>query len=366
MCEVVFDRIRTACHRSLSCTHGPLRSETSIEHEVEEDDGNIVFGDPEHGYTLALTFRIPDARARGLNRLYSLLVVSADHTLLLNNHHFLLSALRRIADKMKVVMRICAPAGQSLPAGMFPGAPCRNPTNPTPSFHLVLNGIEDLILCLVYRFDCSITFNLDENVYMREFNSELPTILYKKGYDAIAATLEVGDYVLSPGIIERKALDDLTQSLQSGRGFKQTEQMVANYAAAYLLTGANTKFELKIVNGGPFQGELSRHCREIRQQLCTLIPEHCRSGRRCAVAIRGDEVNEEELATRKSPASPTPPSCVAENLPNFNKAKVQKLMLGGAANLGEIFRGTPEKLVEYLPDDGDTLSLLFNFNFRAQ
>ncbi|CAJ0577994.1 unnamed protein product, partial [Mesorhabditis spiculigera] len=116
--EVVFDRIRTACHRSLSCevavaqgaprqrsslrgTHGPLRSETSIEHEVEEDDGNIVFGDPEHGYTLALTFRIPDAKARGLNRLYSLLVVSTDHTLLLNNHHFLLSALRTIAEKMK-------------------------------------------------------------------------------------------------------------------------------------------------------------------------------------------------------------------------------------------------------------------------
>ncbi|CAJ0577785.1 unnamed protein product, partial [Mesorhabditis spiculigera] len=156
-------------------------------------------------------------------------------------------------------------------------------------------------------------------VDMREFNSELPTILYKKGYDAIAATLEVGDYVLSPGItIERKALDDLTQSLQSGRVFKQTEQMLANYAAAYLLIESNTKFELKIVNGGPFQGELSRHCREIRQQLCTLIrlfpklkliwslspansadyfadlklntadPDVDR-----AVAIRGDEVNDE-------------------------------------------------------------------------
>lgn len=28
-------------------------------------------------------------------------------------------------------------------------------------------------------------------VDMREFNSELPTVLYKKGYDVVAATLEV-------------------------------------------------------------------------------------------------------------------------------------------------------------------------------
>ena len=80
---------------------------------------------------------------------------------------------------------------------------------------------------------------------MREFNSELPTVLYTKGYDVVATTIEVrfldahtfqtqklikaiqiGDYILSPNIaIERKALDDLTQSLQSGRVFKQIEQV---------------------------------------------------------------------------------------------------------------------------------------------
>ncbi|CAJ0577821.1 unnamed protein product, partial [Mesorhabditis spiculigera] len=75
-----------------------------------------------------------------------------------------------------------------------------------------------------------------------------------------------------------------------------------------------------------------------------------------------------ELATRKSTGKPNATILrnLTENLPNFNKAKAQKLMLGGAANLGEIFRGTPEKLGEYLPDDGDTLSLLFNYNFRDQ
>ncbi|VDO08101.1 unnamed protein product [Haemonchus placei] len=105
-------------------------------------------------------------------------------------------------------------------------------------------------------------------VDMREFNSELPTVLYKKGYDVVA----VGDYVLSPGIaVERKALDDLTQSLQSGRVFKQSEQMLRHYANSVLLIESNHKFESKIVNGGPFQGELTRHCREVRALLCSLL-----------------------------------------------------------------------------------------------
>jgi DNA excision repair protein ERCC-4 len=64
---------------------------------------------------------------------------------------------------------------------------------------------------------------------MREFNSELPTVLYRRGVDLVAATLEIGDYILSPDICcERKSLDDLAQSLENGRLFKQIEQ-VQNY-----------------------------------------------------------------------------------------------------------------------------------------
>ncbi|CAI2341146.1 unnamed protein product [Caenorhabditis sp. 36 PRJEB53466] len=109
-------------------------------------------------------------------------------------------------------------------------------------------------------------------VDMREFNSELPTVLYTKGYDVVATTIEIGDYILSPDIaIERKALDDLTQSLQTGRVFKQIEQMLEHYDCTVLLIESNRKFETKIVNGGPFQGELSRHCRDIRALFCSLI-----------------------------------------------------------------------------------------------
>uniref|UniRef100_A0A0M3I7N8 ERCC4 domain-containing protein n=1 Tax=Ascaris lumbricoides TaxID=6252 RepID=A0A0M3I7N8_ASCLU len=143
-------------------------------------------------------------------------------------------------------------------------------------------------------------------VDMREFNSELPTVLYKRGTDVVPATLEVGDYILSPHIaVERKSLDDLTQSLHSGRVFKQIEQMLRHYKTTILLVEANTKNDYRKINGGPFQvsncpflkvvtsrtgtlltlrlqsavddglvmrsGELSRRCRETRSLLTVLV-----------------------------------------------------------------------------------------------
>uniref|UniRef100_A0A915DY22 DNA repair endonuclease XPF n=1 Tax=Ditylenchus dipsaci TaxID=166011 RepID=A0A915DY22_9BILA len=110
---------------------------------------------------------------------------------------------------------------------------------------------------------------------MREFNSELPTVLYCRGIDLQAATLEVGDYILSNEIcVERKALDDLSQSLHNGRVFKQVEQMLRNYPKTILLVESSEKFRQRKVNGGPFQGELSRRSRETRSLLTMLIRAH--------------------------------------------------------------------------------------------
>ncbi|KAI1718542.1 ERCC4 domain-containing protein [Ditylenchus destructor] len=112
-------------------------------------------------------------------------------------------------------------------------------------------------------------------VDMREFNSELPTVLYCRGIDVYPATLEVGDYVLSDEIcVERKALDDLAQSLHNGRVFKQIEQMLRHYSKSILLIESSEKFRQKKVNGGPFQGELSRRSRETRLLLAVLIRTH--------------------------------------------------------------------------------------------
>lgn len=109
-------------------------------------------------------------------------------------------------------------------------------------------------------------------VDMREFNSELPTVLYRLGIDLHPTTLEVGDYILSPTIcVERKAIDDLAQSLNNGRVFKQIEQMLRHYERTILLVESSEKFRQKIVNGGPFQGELTKRSRETRSLLAILI-----------------------------------------------------------------------------------------------
>lgn len=52
--------------------------------------------------------------------------------------------------------------------------------------------------------------------------------------------------------------------------------MLRHYANSVLLVESNKKFDSKKVNGGPFQGELSRHCREIRSLFCSLIRSYPR------------------------------------------------------------------------------------------
>ena len=73
-------------------------------------------------------------------------------------------------------------------------------------------------------------------VDMREFNSELPGVLHKKGIDIEPITLEVGDYILTPEIcVERKSISDLIGSLNCGRLYNQATSMTRFYARPMLL-----------------------------------------------------------------------------------------------------------------------------------
>lgn len=59
-------------------------------------------------------------------------------------------------------------------------------------------------------------------VDVREFRSALPSLLHEAGLDLIPATLEVGDFVLTPEIVvERKSVSDLFGSFASGRLYTQ-------------------------------------------------------------------------------------------------------------------------------------------------
>jgi hypothetical protein len=71
---------------------------------------------------------------------------------------------------------------------------------------------------------------------VREFRSGLPSFLHLAGIQIQPVTLDVGDYILSPGIcVERKSIPDLIGSFQSGRLFHQMEVMCRHYQLPVLL-----------------------------------------------------------------------------------------------------------------------------------
>jgi len=73
-------------------------------------------------------------------------------------------------------------------------------------------------------------------VDMREFRSELPSLLHKRGIDIDPITLEVGDYILTPEIcVERKSVSDLIGSLNNGRLYNQATSMSRFYERPMLL-----------------------------------------------------------------------------------------------------------------------------------
>ncbi|XP_051174347.1 DNA repair endonuclease XPF [Leptopilina boulardi] len=73
-------------------------------------------------------------------------------------------------------------------------------------------------------------------VDMREFRSELPAILHKRGIEIEPVTIVIGDYILTPEIcVERKSISDLIGSLNSGRLYNQAIAMTRYYAKPMLL-----------------------------------------------------------------------------------------------------------------------------------
>jgi DNA excision repair protein ERCC-4 len=73
-------------------------------------------------------------------------------------------------------------------------------------------------------------------VDVREFRCSLPMALFNRRMDVIPVTLEIGDYILSNDIaVERKSPSDLSQSLRSGRLYKQCQALSSHYEIPVLL-----------------------------------------------------------------------------------------------------------------------------------
>lgn len=73
-------------------------------------------------------------------------------------------------------------------------------------------------------------------VDMREFRSELPALIHRRGIEIEPVTINVGDYILTPEIcVERKSVSDLIGSLNNGRLYTQATAMTRHYSKPMLL-----------------------------------------------------------------------------------------------------------------------------------
>ncbi|KAH9489914.1 DNA repair endonuclease XPF [Bulinus truncatus] len=86
-------------------------------------------------------------------------------------------------------------------------------------------------------------------VDMREFRSELPSLIHRRGIEIEPVTLEVGDYILTPEIcVERKSISDLIGSLNNGRLYQQALSMCRFYKKPMVLIefDTNKPFALQV------------------------------------------------------------------------------------------------------------------------
>ncbi|KAM9424119.1 DNA repair endonuclease XPF [Pholidichthys leucotaenia] len=108
-------------------------------------------------------------------------------------------------------------------------------------------------------------------VDMREFRSELPSLLHRRGLDIEPVTLEVGDYILSPDIcVERKSVSDLIGSLQSGRLYTQCLSMTRYYKKPVLLIEFDPAKPFSLTARSDFRHEISSNDISSKLTLLTL------------------------------------------------------------------------------------------------
>ncbi|XP_037671182.1 DNA repair endonuclease XPF isoform X2 [Choloepus didactylus] len=108
-------------------------------------------------------------------------------------------------------------------------------------------------------------------VDMREFRSELPSLIHRRGIDIEPVTLEVGDYILTPEMcVERKSISDLIGSLNNGRLYSQCISMARYYKRPVLLIEFDPSKPFSLVSRGALHQEISSSDVSSKLTLLTL------------------------------------------------------------------------------------------------
>ncbi|XP_071976787.1 DNA repair endonuclease XPF isoform X2 [Engystomops pustulosus] len=114
--------------------------------------------------------------------------------------------------------------------------------------------------------------NVQHNIIvdMREFRSELPSLIHKRGIDIEPVTLEVGDYILTPDIcVERKSVSDLIGSLNNGRLYTQCVSMCRYYKRPVLLIEFDPNKPFSLTSRSSIHQEISVN--DITSKITLLI-----------------------------------------------------------------------------------------------
>ncbi|XP_030068380.1 DNA repair endonuclease XPF isoform X2 [Microcaecilia unicolor] len=108
-------------------------------------------------------------------------------------------------------------------------------------------------------------------VDMREFRSELPALIHRRGIDIEPVTLEVGDYILTPDIcVERKSISDLIGSLNNGRLYTQCVSMSRYYKRPILLIEFDPNKSFSLTSRASIHQEISVNDITSKLTLLTL------------------------------------------------------------------------------------------------
>lgn len=106
---------------------------------------------------------------------------------------------------------------------------------------------------------------------MREFRSELPSLIHRRGIDIEPVTLEVGDYILTPDVcVERKSISDLIGSLNNGRLYSQCISMSRYYKRPILLIEFDPNKPFSLIPQGSLHHEISSSDVTSKLTLLTL------------------------------------------------------------------------------------------------
>lgn len=214
-------------------------------------------------------------------------------------------------------------------------------------------------------------------VDLREFRSELPALVHKRGIELDPVTIEVGDYILSPDIcVERKSLSDLIGSLNSGRLYNQAQSMTRYYKRPILLIEFDQNKPFHLQGKYFLSSDASSSSKDVaaKLQLLTLHFPHlrllwCSSPYATAEIFQLLKAGREEPVVSKAEAitAETNPDAASERynpqikdfiskLPGINTQNIYSV-LNKVSSLPELLSLSQETLTEIMGSSSNAKAL---------